>query len=140
MRKIKEIIIRGESGYCHVDDTYDDKLTIKSTGVKYVYKPTHESENNKKRKWSYTTISEEIENLFCEIADDVLKIIKREIKEGYTDLGVIEFQVTYDDNSKDMRLFFEPIDEFADTFRMIKKMVPPCEEIPEVLKTKEDYL
>ena len=39
-----------------------------------------------------------------------------------------------------MRLFFEPIDEFADTFRMIKKMVPHCEEIPEVLKTKEDYL
>lgn len=139
MKNIKEIVINGYSGYCFIDNAYMDKLIIKPDGIKYVYEPMQESKTNRKRNWSYNTTSEEIELLFYKIADKVLKSIRSEIMVDCTDVGGIEFQIIYDDNSKEKRLFFTVSDDLVDTFRMIKKMVPPCEEIPEVLKTSEDY-
>ena len=48
-------MIKGCSGYCSIDEAYDDKLVLTPTGIAYEYTPMTESELNLKRKWSYKT-------------------------------------------------------------------------------------
>ncbi len=39
MKDIIRIVIKGESGYCSVDDAYNDKITITRDSIRYEYKP-----------------------------------------------------------------------------------------------------
>jgi len=52
-----------------------------------------------------------------------------------TDIGGIEFIITYSDQNKFKRIFFLPGDEFKDCFQIIERMVPECEYVPAVLIT-----
>ena len=65
-------------------------------------------------------------------------IIQSETVDECTDVGGIEFQITYSDKNKVKKLFWVQGDYFADLFKLIKNIVPKCEYTPVVLLTSED--
>ena len=68
----------------------------------------------------------------------VAEIINAEITEKCTDIGGIEFQITYADKSKEKKLYWVSGDYFAELFEMIKHIVPECEYVPAVLCSSVD--
>ena len=127
MKEIIKICIKGESGYGCIEDAYHDRLVIVSDGISYEYLPAVESEINPKRKWKYTTNSPLYEELYKKIAKMVAEIINAEITEKCTDIGGIEFQITYADKSKVKKVYWVSGDCFAELFELIKQIVPECE-------------
>lgn len=140
--EIIRIVVKGASGYGSVDDAYEDKVTLTPSSISYEYKPHlyARSETNVHKKWSYTTNSPSFRVFFEAIAaklpeylhntDDVLMAL---------DIGPIDIVATFEDKHKESLHLFCPSEYFADLFRLIKQMVPGCEEIPTVLLTQEDY-
>lgn len=102
--------------------------------------PCARSDTNIHKKWSYTTNSSTFRELFEAIAsktpeylhndDDVLMAL---------DIGPIDIIATFEDKHKESLHLFCPSEYFSDLFRLIKQMVPNCEDIPAVLLTQEDY-
>lgn len=127
MKEIIKICIKGESGYGCIEDAYHDRLVIVPDGMNYEYLPAVESEINPKRKWKYTTNSPLYEELYKKIAKMVAEIINAEITEKCTDIGGIEFQITYADKSKVNKVYWVSGDCFAELFELIKQIVPECE-------------
>ena len=138
MEEIVKIVIKGCSGYGFIGGAFKDKITIDSSSISYEYKPVIESEMNPQRKWTYRTTSPVFRHLYDEILEVMPFIIYQKIEMFYTDIGGIEFIVTYADKSKWKKTFWMPGDEFKELFCIIKKMVPGCESVPEVLRTNED--
>lgn len=56
-----------------------------------------------------------------------------------TDIGGIEFYITYSDKTKIKETYWVPGDYFEELFKVIKSLVPATEYIPAVLMTSEDY-
>ena len=127
MKEIIKICIKGESGYGCIEDAYHDRLVIVPDGMNYEYLPAVESEINPKRKWKYTTNSPMYGELYKKIAGMVAEIINAEITEKCTDIGGIEFQITYADKSKVKKVYWVSGDCFAELFELIKQIVPECE-------------
>ena len=127
MKEIIKICIKGESGYGCIEDAYHDRLDIVPDGISYEYIPAVESEINPKRKWKYTTNSPMYGKLYKKIAEMVTEIINAEITEKCTDIGGIEFQITYADKSKVKKVYWVSGDCFAELFELIKQIVPECE-------------
>lgn len=138
MKEIIKICIKGESGYGCIEEAYHDRLVIVPDGMIYEYLPAVESEINPKRKWKYTTNSPMYGELYKKIAEMVTVIINAEITEKCTDIGGIEFQITYADKSKVKKLYWVSGDYFAELFRLIKNIVPICESTPVILLASED--
>lgn len=136
---IKTIRIKGYSGYCPVEEAYEDKVTIDEDSISYEYKPVIESETNPSRKWRYKTNSPLFKSEFCAISDMVASVIERDIDYFCTDIGGVEFSISYTDGTRDSKHYFIPGDEFADLFCYIKRLVPNTEYIPAVLLTSEDF-
>ena len=130
MKEIIKICIKGESGYGCIEDAYHDRLVIVPDGMNYEYLPAVESEINPKRKWKYTTNSPMYGKLYKKIAEMVTEIINAEITEKCTDIGGIEFQITYADKSKVKKVYWVSGDCFAELFELIKQIVPECEYTP----------
>ncbi len=139
MAHITKIIIKGESGYAPVEESYRDKITIDHDSIRYKYKPEVESDFNVPRKWSYKTSSPIFRKLFTEAAAAVEEILKCEEMPLASDLGTTTFTLVYADKRKVKRSFTVPGDEFRECFSIIKQMVPGCEYVPAVLLTSEDY-
>lgn len=55
------------------------------------------------------------------------------------DIGPADISVTYEDKHRESAHFFCPSEFFADWFQFIKQMILPCEEMPAVLQTDEDF-
>ena len=139
MNGIIKVVIKGASGFCCEDEAYHDRLVITPEGMNYEYIPQVESEINPKRKWKYTTTSPVYREMYRRIVEMIPGIIQSETVEECTDIGGIEFQITYSDKNKVKKLFWVQRDYFTDLFNLIKKIVPECEYIPAVLLTSEDY-
>lgn len=139
MEDIIRIVIKGASGYCCIDEAYNDKITITSESISYEYVPSIETEINPKRKWSYKTNSPIFKMKFDHIAKMIPEIIERGIDEFCTDIGGIEFNITYADKTKFKEIYWAPGDYFNELFGMIKNLVPDCEYTPAVLLTSADY-
>ena len=139
MADIIKIVIKGSSGFGPADLAFNDKVTITAKSIFYEYTPMMETETNPKQKWSYKTESTMFKMAFDSIKDMTAKVIAEPMMEFCTDIGGIEFNVTYSDKSKIKETYWVPSDRFADLFRAIKKLVPEMENVPEVLKTEEDY-
>lgn len=139
MKEIVRIVIKGSSGYCCYDEAYNDKVTITSDSISYVYTPNVESEINPKRKWSYKTNSPIFKMKMDAIKSMIPSIIEREIDEFCTDIGGIEFNITYADKTKFKEIYWVPGDYFEELFIAIKSIVPETEYIPAVLLTSGDY-
>lgn len=139
MIEISKIVIKGSSGWCPVDEAYDDKVTVTVESIAYEYHPKVETEINPSSKWSYKTTSPIFKRLYADLIEAMPAIVNHETDQFCTDIGGIEFILTYSDKTKFQQTFFLPGDEFKDCFRIIKHMVPECEYVPAVLITEEDY-
>ena len=139
MAEITRIVIKGSSGYCCVDEAFNDKVTITEGSISYEYVPYVESEINPKRKWSYKTNSPLFKKKFIEIAKMTSEVIKRDIDEFCTDIGGIEFNITYSDRTKFKDIYWVPGDDFKELLMAIKSIVPETEYTPAVLLTSEDF-
>ena len=82
MAEITRIVIKGSSGYCCVDEAFNDKVTITEGSISYEYVPYVESEINQKRKWSYKTNSPLFKKKLVEIAKMTSEVIKSTSNRG----------------------------------------------------------
>lgn len=139
MKYIARIVIKGASGYGSADEAYNDKVTITPTSISYEYKPMYESELNPSRKWSYKTNSPIFRMMYDKVAGMLPAIIERGIQEFCTDIGGIEFNITYSDKTKFKEIYWVPGDYFEELLVAIKRMVPETEYTPAVLLTSEDF-
>ena len=140
MCDITRITIKSTSGYCCIQDAYKDKLVITPDFISYEYTPELESDHNYKRKWSYKTNRKSFENKFYEIAKKTIDTMENDILIYYTDVGHIDFYITYSDKSKIKKTYWMTGDEFEELFMLIRELVPRCESIPHVLLlSKDDY-
>lgn len=139
MAVIVRIVIKGSSGYCCFDDAFNDKVTLTQDSISYEYIPCVESKMNPKRKWSYKTNSPLFKMRYKEIASMVSDTIEEEVLELCTDIGGIEFNITYSDKTKFKETYWVSSDYFRELFAVIKSLVPASEETPVVLMTSEDY-
>lgn len=139
MKSIDRIVIKGSSGYGPVDEAYNDKVTITPEAITYEYLPYIESEINPKRKWSYKTNSPILKMQYEQIASMIPAVVEKDINDFCTDIGGIEFNITYSDKTKFKETYLVPGDDFKDLFAAIKHLVPECEYTPAVLATSENY-
>ncbi len=139
MIEIYKIVIKGASGYCCTDEAYSDKFTITEESIAYEYHSMYETEINPSRKWSYKTNSSVFKKLYADLVEIMPVIVNHDTDMFCTDIGGIEFVITYYDKTKFKETFFLPGDEFKDCFQIIKQMVPECEYVPAVLITEDDY-
>ncbi len=139
MADIIRIVIKGSSGYCCFDEAYNDKVTITEDLIAYEYIPYVESEINPKRKWSYKTNSPLFKAKYTEIAKMIPEALRKDINPFCTDMGCIEFNITYADKTKVKDAYSVSGDVFKEMFALIKSIVPETEYIPAVLLTSEDY-
>ena len=139
VKYITRIVIKGASGYGSADEAYNDKVTITPTSISYEYKPMYESELNPSRKWSYKTNSPIFRMMYDKVAGMLPAIIERGIQEFCTDIGGIEFNITYSDKTKFKEIYWVPGDYFEELLVAIKRMVPETEYTPAVLLTSEDF-
>ena len=139
VKYIARIVIKGASGYGSADEAYNDKFTITPTSISYEYKPMYESELNPSRKWSYKTNSPIFRMMYDKVAGMLPAIIVRGIQEFCTDIGGIEFNITYSDKTKFKEIYWVPGDYFEELLVAIKRMVPETEYTPAVLLTSEDF-
>ena len=139
MADIIRIVIKGSSGYCCVNEAFNDKVTITPESISYEYVPYMETEVNPKRKWRYKTNSPIFKIKYGDIAAMIPGIIEKGVEEFCTDIGGIEFNITYSDKSKFKETYWVPGDYFEELFVAIKSLVPESEYTPAVLLTSEDY-
>ncbi len=139
MKQIIKIIIKGCSGYGLADEAYTDKITLTPDSINYEYIPTAKSEISPPKKWSYKTNSPVFDNAFSIVADMMPGILEPKIMVDCTDVGIIDFTVTYTDKSKKNIRYQCTGEEFSQCFALIKGLVPSIEDIPTVLLTSDGY-
>lgn len=138
VKYIARIVIKGASGYGSADEAYNE-VSITPTSISYEYKPMYESELNPSRKWSYKTNSPIFRMMYDKVAGMIPAIIERGIQEFCTDIGGIEFNITYSDKTKFKEIYWGPGDYFEELLVAIKRMVPETEYTPAFLLTSEDF-
>ena len=134
MTEIVKITIKGCSGYCSYDDAYDDKLVLTPSSISYHYVPLQESELNHTRKWSYKTNSHFFRVAFEKVASMMPDILCAEETFLCTDVGMVDFTVTYSDKTRKHIRYWCTGSHFSKCFSIIKKLVPDGESTPEVLR------
>jgi len=139
MKEVTRVVIKGESGYVGVDDAYKDKVTITPESISYEYMPLFALPDNANQKWSYKTINQAFKERFVAIAEELIKELDRAKDERWLDVGALEIVITFADRTQRKERYFVLGDYFHDSFMRIKQLVPAIEQIPEVLKTEEDY-
>lgn len=139
MADIIKIVIKGSSGYCCADEAYNDKVTITPESISYEYIPVMESEINPKRKWSYKTNSPIFQTWYSDVVAMIPGYFVGKITHFCTDIGGIEFNLTYSDKTKFKKICWVPGDDFKELFAAIRVMVPEGECTPVVLMTSKDY-
>lgn len=139
MKEIVRIVIKGSSGYCPADQAYEDKVTISGDLISYAYKPLFESGKNFPRNWRYKTDSPVFRKHFYELVSVMPGVMEHSTEMFCTDIGGIEFIVTFDDKTRWQQIFWLPGDEFRESFNIIRKMIPACETILNVLLLSEDF-
>ena len=134
-------MIKSASGYGPIDDAYEDKITLTDSSISYEYTPhpLSQSELNVYRKWSYKTDNPLFKSIFKEIAAKTPEYLYNDEILFACDIGPTIITVTFEDKHKETVNYFSPSELFYEYFELIKKLVPSCEDVPEVLKTKEDF-
>ena len=134
-----KIIISGTSGYVDIEEEYSDTLSITEDSIEYECNPNQPSYMNPIQKWSYKTNSPAFRKLFELALKATREIFERDPKCPGTDMPETKFSVTYHNNETVQKVFWVSSNEFSECFSILKKMVPPCELMPCVLQTAEDY-
>ena len=140
MNPITKITIKGCSGYGPGNMAYEEKFSITPNGMTYEYKPLMESEYNSTRKWSYKTNSPLFKITFEKVADLMPAILAADETFYCTDVGMVDFTITYADKSKKHICYWGTPDRVSDCFKIIRDLIPGGELIPEVLRSCEEDL
>lgn len=140
--KIIKLVIKGGSGYCPIDEAYEDKVTLTDYSICYEYKPHEMSdlETNIYRKWIYKTTSPIFKQIFNEVADKTPYYLYNDEDLFATDIGPTEIIAVFEDKHREKANFFCPREFFREYFNLIKKLVPQTEYTPEVLLTADDFV
>ena len=139
MAEITRIVIKGSSGYGCLEESYQDKVTLTPDSIAYEYIPYQETQINPKRKWSYRTTSPIFQMKYAEIVRAIPASLENAAEAFCTDVGGIEFCITYADKTKFWKTYWVAGEFFKDLFAQIKSLVPECEYTPAVLLTSDDY-
>lgn len=135
---ITKIVVKGTSGYGPADMAFKDKVTVTESSIAYDYTPIFPSDKHIAQKWIYRTDSPIFRKLYYDAVSTIPAVL--EIEEPLVcDISGTEFVISYDDGSKVKKEYWLPSDMFDETFCILKKLIPSCEQIPEVLKTGEDF-
>ena len=138
MEEIAKIVIKGSSGFCYIDQAYEDKTTLTPNSFSYEYNPEVESIGNPRIKWTYKTTFEGFKIQFERISKMMPEIIEYAKEIDCLDTGEIVFIITYSNGTKMKQSCFADGNCFKELFGEIKAICP-TKEIPQVLKTDEDY-
>lgn len=138
---IKRIMIKGSSGYCEVNDAYEDEVVLTEDSVSYERRPHPESNPalHQYRKWQYKSDSPAFVLAFREITEMTVQYLKIKDQIAICDIGETEITAVFEDGHKESNTFAVFSDFFEVYFHLIKRMIPACEETPFVLMTEEDY-
>ena len=138
MPGIIKIVMESYSGYSI--ELYRDKLIITSESINYQYTPYIEIDNYTPQKWSYKTNSP----LYGQLWNDVKMMIPEifglpDSGDWISDSNTYIITVFFENKQKGKRDFTfceEPV--LTEWLGLIKKMVPSCEKMPNVLKIGKD--
>lgn len=135
MNEIIKIVIRSSSGFGPIDQAYEDKFVMTPAGMSYELKPCVQSDLNCSLKWSYKTNSSLFTVAFERVCYMMPDILMPNRVCDCTDVGMIDFTVIYSDKTKrNIRYWCTP-DTFDECFSVIRDILPPCELVPEVLRS-----
>ncbi len=129
--------VKSSSGYCFAEYAYSDEIIVTPGRIGYVYRPRIESDINPAKKWAYR-LTEEHWQTYEDLVTAVIEILHRGAASGMFDVGTKVFTVTYSDSTEEVREFFLPAFAFENCFAQIRKLIPPSEEIPAGIRTRED--
>lgn len=140
-KEIIRIVIKGSSGFGPVDEAYEDKITLTPSVIKYEYvpHPMSNSKSNVYRNWRYSTDSPIFSELYKRITIMMPELLFEKDDPWCTDVGGIEFIITYEDKRKVSKTFWTTGDYFKKCFEIIRMMVPGTEYMPAVLLMSEDF-
>lgn len=133
--KAKQIVIEGESGYCLVEYMYTDKLILTPSSIEYEM----HSSMKPPLTWSYRTTNPKFTHVFEKATKAIEEILIDSNEELVQDAGTVSFSITYMDGQVVSDIYYLPHWASEECFKIIKEIVPQIEEIPRVLKTREDY-
>ena len=135
MVEIKKITIKGGSGWCPPYEAYEDTVIVTEKGISYSLKYSEEKpwQPSRNIKWSYRADSRRFRDLFMQLQNAVLPIMELE-EFAWCDARMNMFIVLFSDGSKKEKVFFGSSKLFDKCFRIAKKMIPPCEEVPGVFR------
>lgn len=134
MKEVTKIKIEGASGYCCIEEAYNDRLTLGPTFIEYVYEPAEESEQNPLRRWSYITNSPLFEKIYREAVALLPTVFETDPENVFcTDVGGYDFTITYSDGTTWEKSFCTVGETFADLFHCISRMIPETEYSPALL-------
>ena len=136
MEEIVKIVIKSSAGY-FCEKKYDDRVTLTENSFSYEYKPRTMIESNPSIKWNYKTSSTLFKTQFKRIAE-LTEWTLNNADIDCLDAGLIDFVITYSDKTTKEKYYFAPGDAFKELFDEIKEICP-SKEIPEVLRTRENY-
>lgn len=137
--RMTRITIKGSSGYGPGDQAYEDRISMTPHSIEYLYKPYKESKTNAIRKWSYRTNSPDFTLIYKQVEEMLPRYLDLDEILFCTDLGITEIIVTYENKNRRKENWCVPSEYFKDLFALIKKLVPKCESIPDVLRTNDDF-
>lgn len=134
MPAIKRVLIKGSSGFGPIGEAYRDRITLERSGIRYDYAPLEPSESNMPLRWSYRTSNPAFAELYDCLTRLLPSVLDRPDDLDVTDIGGIEFSVTYDDGTRAKRLFWLTAESFQECFAVIRRLLPSFEEVPHVLR------
>ena len=123
MKDIIQIIIESSSGFGPVQDAFTDKLILTEDSISYEYNPEIETRFNPKIKWSYKIDKPFFKAQYERIVGMISAVIEKQENEFCTDIGGIEFDIVYSDQTKFNYIY----------------MVPGTECTPAVLLTSRNH-
>lgn len=148
MSKIVKVVIKGTSGYCSIDDAYEEKITITSSKIKYHYLPELLKNRDRCDIEAFSSVMPEIkfstyygpnfiQRQFEEIADLALATLNRNDIEECCDIGGTEITVFYDNGTKMSNTYYTFRYSFCTLLEAVKRLFKVTGLIPEMLKTED---
>lgn len=121
-------------------DEYKDTISLTDNSLTYDLKPGAENDSQIPVKWSYRTSSKKFKTYYYDIAVCVNELLSLKSAYCIDDASSVEFRVRFADGFGCYRLFWAPEDKFDSVFQLIRCLIPPMDEYPEMMKylLKED--
>ena len=134
VRDVVRVIIREESGFLsEPSEAYAERLQVDRRSVSYEYRPRSESERNPGRKWTSRTDSPAFALIFDELASAAAVALREPREPMCCDIGPTTLSVTYDDRTRESKTFFGSMGSLADPLGLVRKAIPPLEDMPRML-------